>query len=87
MTKYETAERMQQKWARTEGAGGTGGGGRAGIGGARVGGGWKKQVKLRGAGQEREKKTGSSKLSAGRRSRWRVPEFTPTTPGPAASAD
>ena len=54
MTKYETAERMQQKWegggqgpGRGEGRGGQGRGVRSGRGGRGGGGqgGWKKQVK------------------------------------------
>ena len=61
MTKYETAERMQQKWE--------GGGQGRDRGGEGAGG--------RGVGRNFR--------AAGRRIRWRVPELTPNTPGPAAS--
>ena len=58
-------------------------------GGGAVGGGWKRQVKSRGAGQGGGKyaKNGFVQTLTAGRIRWRVPELTPNTPGPAASAD
>ena len=40
-----------------------------------------------GVGNERKKPVVPNFRTAGRRIRWRVPELTPNTPGPAASAD
>ena len=57
-----------------------------------MGGGRKKQVKIKagrggGVGNERKKRVRPNFRAAGRRIWWRVPELTPNTPGPAASAD
>ena len=40
-----------------------------------------------GVGDERKKRVRPNFRTAGRRIGWRVPELTPNTPGPAASAD
>ena len=79
-----------QKW-ETEGGRGGGGGGQAGVQqkkpknsrkrrGGEVGG------KMKG-GNEPKKRVRPNFRTAGRRIRWRVPERTPKTPRPVASAD
>ena len=61
-----------------------GGRGRGGLGHGRAGGGGRKTAgKIRGGGVGNERKTRVVPNFL----RWRVPELTPNTPGPAACGD